>query len=112
MAKIYIVRGVLADLKILEMELIKETPEQLKIDQKSIRIVWNGGRSNFIAYFSSRISRRGVLYFHTLPEAIEEAMKATQKKLETSAKNVEDAQLQLTELAAFYEAQKEESDAV
>lgn len=111
MTKIYLIQGNLASLKIVEVELIKETPEQLRVDNKSVKIVWNGGANNYTSYLSNRLNRRHQTYFYSLPEAIDDAIKSTQKSLERATENVREANLQITNLALFLQTQKEKTDA-
>lgn len=111
MIKIYLVQGSLKGLKILEVELIKITPEQIRIDNKSTKVVWSGGATNYIPYLSSRLHRRSITYFTTLALAIDAAIASTQKDLARAAENVHAANLQIAELAILLQNQEEEKDA-
>lgn len=110
MTKIYLVQGNLKSLKILEVELIKITPEQIRIDNKNVKVVWNGGLNNYVPYLSSRLVRHRVNYFDTLPLAINDAIASTQKELARATENVYAANLQITDLALFLHNQKEGID--
>jgi len=111
MTKIYLLRGNLSGLKILEIELIKITPEQLRVEPKSVKVVWNAGIGNYLPYISSRLQRHRENYFDTLLPAIDEAIKLTQKDLERAEQNVRAANAQIASLAVFAHSKKEATDA-
>jgi len=111
MTKIYLVRGNLSSLKILEIELIKITPEQLRVEPKSVKVVWNGGIGNYPPYISSRLQRHRENYFDTLLLAIDEAIKSAQRDLERAEQNVRAANAQIASLAVFAHTKKETADA-
>lgn len=110
MTKIYLIQGSLKSLKILEVELIKITPEQIRIDNKNVKMVWNGGATNYIPYLSSRLHRHSITYFTTLALAIDAAIASTQKDLARATENVHAANLQIAELSTLLHSQKEKKE--
>lgn len=112
MTKIYLVRGSRTNLVILETELIKQTPEQLRIDPKTVKLIWKDSNNHyFIAFLSSRLQRSREHYFTDLDAAIAYASEVVQRDLETAHQVVHNSQLQLASLAMLSYAQKEPTDA-
>lgn len=112
MSKIYLVQNYLTNLIILEVELIKQTPEQLRVDESSMRVVWRARANAFTPHVSSRLQRHREHYFTTLQEAIEYATERLKKDLELAISHMHAAQLLIAELAALSDAQKEPTNAV
>lgn len=112
MSKIYLVRGSLTNLIIIEVELIKQTAEQLRVNESSVRVVWRARTDAYNPHVSSRLQRHREHYFTTLRDAIEYATGTLKKDLERALANMHAAQLLIAELAALSDAQKEPTNAV
>lgn len=86
---------------ILEVELIKITPEQIRVNNKQVKTIWSAESRFYTPYISSRMNRHGTLYFNTIAEAVDCLIGLTQNSLEKSIKAMHSNQLQLAALAAL-----------
>lgn len=111
MSKIYLVRGNLSSLMVLEAELIKKTPEQIHVDRKSVAVAWSARPISYIPYVGTRLQRHREHHFDSLLPAIEFAINSLRKDMERAVANMHTAQLLLAELTVLTDAQKEMSDA-
>lgn len=111
MTKIYLVRGSLTSLTILEAELIKKTPEQIHVDRTSVKVAWRARPDAYIPYISTRLQRHRENHFDSLLLAVEFAIDSLKKNLETAVANTHTAQLLLAELVVLTDAAKEASHA-
>lgn len=111
MTKIYLVRGSANNRLILEVELIKQTAEQLRVDTEDIKVVWKSPFTSYMPHVSNRLQRHREKYFTTLMPAIEYTVELLKKDREYSMQNVKNAEDSLLSLSSFAYVQKEDSNA-
>lgn len=107
MSKIYLIQSNLNSLAIIEVELIKKTTEQLRVDLNTARLLWKDGAGVSVAYLSSRLQRHRQTYTTDLPSAISKALELATKKLESARSNVDYFENQIAQLQAFAQEQEE-----
>lgn len=101
--KIYLVRGILSKLTILEIQLLRKTPTQLRVSPKQVRAIWKADPESYIPYISTRLYCEHENWFETLPEAVDCAANLAKEDLERSIECMHKSQLQVASLAALKE---------
>lgn len=101
MPTIYVVNQSLSTLVIQEAELLKKTAEQLRIDPRSVKVVWKDSQQSYSPYLSSRLSRHRIAWFETFPQAVERAKELILKDIERSKINLERSQQAFINLTVF-----------
>lgn len=109
MSKIYIVKKSFSSLAILEVELIKKTPEMLKVDNKHIKVIWENG---FHLPLASRLQRHRTDYFPTANAAVKFAIKVVKAEIEGISKNLSDAEEKLRDITLFATTLEDEEDGI
>lgn len=111
MAKIYLVKYNPPRLRIMSVELLKETDKQLHIDQNSAKCVWRTDKSGYTPWLAARLSRERENAFYMLPDATAFAKTLIEKEIKIAERSIGGFKEQLADLELFERGEGEKENA-